>query len=452
MPPQLDDVHSGVSFSSSSKHGEATRALVNRKNDDTKSVTRGGFGEPQVHLFGRDLSEYSPDVQFSICCVGVFTFNVLYGFLQELLSVHIAGRKFAIFLAVCQFAGYAFWASLLARLNRAAIKTSRQTPILVPTGKFIALSILRAFDLAVTNSAMMYLNYPAKTLIKSCRVVFTMFMGVLIRKKKYKLRDYAAVFTLVIGLLIFLHADSSSAAVFHPVGVALLTLSLLCDGTLNNWSEQMMEEHQLTQDEFHSKLYFVSLIATVVAAHWQNELFPGIEYFFFRPGTVTEIESMDEIVNPTWTITRKAMALVLFGTTGIMGASCLGAITKRFGALSMALTSTARKATTLFLSLAVFNNDCTLEHLVGVCLFMTGLMMKTLSKRKTGQKEQQLQQSAGEKPVERPKLSGQDNEGAAFLARIPIFGRYLTRNSQTEKAALLRHRSSIDMEFGLESD
>ncbi|KAI2496648.1 3'-phosphoadenosine 5'-phosphosulfate transmembrane transporter [Fragilaria crotonensis] len=213
MPPQLDDVHSGVSFSSSSKHGEATRGLVNRKNDDTKPVLelesgkdvvpRGGFGEPQVHLFGRDLSEYSPDVQFSICCVGVFSFNVLYGFLQELLSVHIAGRKFAIFLAVCQFAGYAFWASLLARLNRAAIKTSRQTPILVPTGKFIALSILRAFDLAVTNSAMMYLNYPAKTLIKSCRVVFTMFMGVLIRKKKYKLRDYAAVFTLVIGLLIF---------------------------------------------------------------------------------------------------------------------------------------------------------------------------------------------------------------------------------------------------------
>jgi hypothetical protein len=232
MSPQLDDVRSGVSFSSNSKHGDTTRGLINRKNDDTKSLlevesgnneaTRGGTGEPQVHLFGRDLSQYSPDIQFSICCVGVFTFNVLYGFLQELLSVHIAGRKFALFLAVCQFAGYAFWASLLARLNRAAIRTSRQTPVLVPTGKFIALSILRAFDLAVTNSAMMYLNYPAKTLIKSCRVVFTMLMGVLIRRKKYKLRDYAAVFTLVIGLLIFLHADSSSDAIFHPIGVALL--------------------------------------------------------------------------------------------------------------------------------------------------------------------------------------------------------------------------------------
>lgn len=210
-----------------------------------------------------------------------------------------------------------------------------------------------------------------------------------------------------------------------------------------------MEEHNLTQDEFHSKLYIVSLIATVVAAHWQNELFPGIEYFFFRPGTVTEIETMDEITNPTWTVARKAIALFLFGTTGIMGASCLGAITKRFGALSMALTSTARKATTLFLSLAIFNNDCTTEHVVGVSLFMTGLIMKTLSKRKTGQ---QQQQSAGEKPTEGSRFSGQENEAAAWLARIPILGRYLRQHPETEKIMLLRHRSSIDMEYGLEQD
>jgi hypothetical protein len=216
---------------SSSRSGE--NRLTLRKNDESKamlevedqisddSLTRGS-NDHQMHLFGNDLSNYSPDAQFGLCCCGIFTFSVLYAYLQELLAIHIAGRKFGLFLAVCQFAGYAFWSSILARINRYNIKTSRQTPVRVPTGKFIGLSLLRAFDLAVTNSAMMYLNYPAKTLIKSCRVVFTMFLGVLIRKKKYKLRDYAAVFTLVIGLLIFLHADSSSGAVFHPFGVLLL--------------------------------------------------------------------------------------------------------------------------------------------------------------------------------------------------------------------------------------
>ena len=233
MPPQLESILGDESYVGSSRHGDTNkRGLTNRKTDEPKAAIdfekgksdaiSDGTIEPQVLLFGRDLSHYSPDVQFMICCCGVFIFNVLYGFLQELLSVHIAGRQFAIFLAVSQFAGYAFWSTLLARLNRSSIRISRQPTTLVPTGKFIALSVLRAFDLAVTNSAMMYLNYPAKTLIKSCRVVFTMFMGVLIRKKRYKARDYIAVFTLVIGLFIFLHADSSSDAVFHPVGVVLL--------------------------------------------------------------------------------------------------------------------------------------------------------------------------------------------------------------------------------------
>lgn len=185
--------------------------------EDTASIEPQS---PRVYLFGKDLSNYSPNVQFATCTAGVFTFNVLYGYLQELLAIHIAGRRFGLFLAACQFAGYAFWAQILSRLNQPA--GSYKKPLQAPPGKFIGLSLLRAFDLAVTNSAMMFLNYPAKTLIKSCRVVFTMLMGVLIRNKRYKMRDYAAVFTLVIGLIIFLHADSNTSAVFHPYGVALL--------------------------------------------------------------------------------------------------------------------------------------------------------------------------------------------------------------------------------------
>ena len=213
-----------------------------------------------------------------------------------------------------------------------------------------------------------------------------------------------------------------------------------------------MEEHQLTQDEFHSKLYVVSLIATLFAAHMNHELFEGIDYFLLRPGTVPEIESLDQIVDPTWTIARKAFVLLMFGTTGIMGASCLGAITKRFGALSMALTSTARKATTLFLSFALFNSKCTSEHVVGVSLFMSGLMMKTLSKRKTAQSTQ----TAGEKPDEGTRSSGQvgGKMKRYFTYILGVLPFVSSRFSQdpADKAILLRHRSSAGMEFGLRTD
>lgn len=215
--------------------GETSSVLTLRKHEDgMKRATSVSSdlddvermsSEPRVVLFGQDLSHLAPNVQFAICASGVLAFNVVYGYLQELLQIHIAGRKFALFLALCQFAGYAFWAHVLANLNRYSLRASPNKPNpskQIPAAKFIGLALLRAFDLAVTNSAMQFLNYPAKTLIKSCRVVFTMIIGVFLRNKRYKPRDYVAVFTLVIGLGIFLHADSTTSAVFHPVGVAIL--------------------------------------------------------------------------------------------------------------------------------------------------------------------------------------------------------------------------------------
>ena len=45
------------------------------------------------------------------------------------------------------------------------------------------------------------------------------------------------------------------------------------------------------------------------------------------------------------------------------------------GASSMSITSTARKACTLFLSFALpgLGNKCTLEHVVGMATFITAL-------------------------------------------------------------------------------
>ena len=100
-----------------------------------------------------------------------------------------------------------------------------------------------------TNLAMQYINYPAKTLMKSSRVVFTMIFGVLIQRKVYKSADYVIVFAMVAGLALFMHADSTSSAVFEPMGVIMLTISLLCDGAISNVSETIMGHYGVGQDE-----------------------------------------------------------------------------------------------------------------------------------------------------------------------------------------------------------
>eukprot|EP00549_Striatella_unipunctata_P015295 CAMPEP_0118691070 /NCGR_PEP_ID=MMETSP0800-20121206/10473_1 /TAXON_ID=210618 ORGANISM="Striatella unipunctata, Strain CCMP2910" /NCGR_SAMPLE_ID=MMETSP0800 /ASSEMBLY_ACC=CAM_ASM_000638 /LENGTH=390 /DNA_ID=CAMNT_0006588803 /DNA_START=179 /DNA_END=1352 /DNA_ORIENTATION=- len=329
-----------------------------------------------VLVLGVDISHMSRQYQFFVCATGVFGFSLLYGYLQELISVSLCGRQLGLFLALAQFSVYTFCSYILRTYVKEKSEKRMHGGKEVPWSMYIGLSILRAGDLCMTNLAMQYINYPAKTLMKSARVVFTMLFGVLVARKKYSVTDYITVFVMVAGLAIFMHADANSSAVFHFMGVVLLTGALMCDGAISNMSEHVMNQYGVGQDEFIFKLYSIALVVIFAAATLKGDLHAGIE-FMTAPGTLEEINGK---LTPTWSVFSKAMAFLIFATVGFLGSSCSAAITKNFGALTMSITSTARKATTLFLSFALFKNECNFEHVLGILLFIGALIKKSFRK------------------------------------------------------------------------
>ncbi|KAL7553156.1 hypothetical protein ACHAWF_017725 [Thalassiosira exigua] len=368
-------------------------------------------------VLGWDLSSFDRRSQFLISAGGTFGFSLLYGYLQELISVELCHRKLGLFLALAQFSGYTIlsyffrnlergagsgaaasgggargmsfsrrlrrmknWGRLRDRMSATGRQSASGAGSTVPLEMYLGLSVLRAIDLGMTNLAMQYVNYPAKTLMKSTRVVFTMIFGVLVSRKRYGAADYAIVGLMVAGLATFMHADAHSSAVFQPLGMVMLTVSLLCDGAIGNLSEAVMNRYGVGQDEFIFRLYSVATAFIFIAAGAKGDLRDGLAYLA-RPGTLQEIE---EGSDPTWTVSSKLLVMALFSTTGFLGSSCSAAITKSFGALTMSITSTARKATTIFLSFALFPNECTWEHVGGIVLFVASLVAKSLraSRRK----------------------------------------------------------------------
>jgi drug/metabolite transporter (DMT)-like permease len=348
-------------------------------------------------LFGVDISSCSRTVQFLIPAGGLITFTVIYGYYQELVAVHIAGREFGLCLATFQFLGYTIWSAILNQIGssqklhreearqqdpssqRASSSKSPASP--VPLRIYFGLSLLRALDLAMATLAMRFITYPTKVLMKSTRVVFTMILGVFIGNKTYRCRDYAAAGLLVLGLAMFLHADTrDSSVVFHPAGIVMMVVSLLCDGTFGNWSEKVMREYRVGHDEFQVRLYLLAFLALASAALVRGELISGVHFFYLQDGTFDEITEHGKDGIADWAIRKKEkiMALFFFSTAGLFGSSCAGAITKHSGALAFSLTSTARKAITLFLSFALFHNTCTLEHIAGMTIFLSALLLKSI--------------------------------------------------------------------------
>lgn len=450
----------------------ATKSILFSKSENQRSK------DPLVVL-GVNLSNFPRNIQFLACAAGVVSFTIIYGYLQELLSVHILGRRYAMFLSLCQLAGYSFWSNILRIVGRSrkkeilrrqkqrrqrlnhdmsydeidmkvekknsdrdvdkvqlgpndvkererhcdkhrtahdeevallqtekdsneknyesekhkhkdyGISSNQQLPA-PPLTVYIALSFVRALDIGLTNGAMKFLNYPAKTLIKSSRVAFTMVTGVIIGKNKYSMMDYFMVTMLVFGLSVFLHADHRSRAVFHPIGVLMLVSSLCCDGIFNNYSELIMKKYRISQDQYQSSIYTVAFVLVLIGTIAKGELIPGFQTMFIRDGTVSEIEE-NKIGSyhhhreyPTYTRNVKCFIFFLFTFTGLFGSSCAGAITKTWGALRMSVTSTVRKAGTLFLSMAApgFHNKCTPEHIVGMFIFISALFVQNFQRKK----------------------------------------------------------------------
>jgi adenosine 3'-phospho 5'-phosphosulfate transporter B3 len=253
-----------------------------------------------------------------------------------------------------------------------------------------------------------------------------MMFGVIVSKKRYGPTDYCIVGIMVTGLAMFFHADANTSAVFNPLGIIMLTISLLCDGAISNMSEALMNQYEVGQDEYIFRLYSIATCFICIAAGVKGDLRDGLAYLT-RPGTLREIE---EGLEPTWSVFGKVCTIALLALTGFLGSSCSAAITKSFGALTSSITSTARKAATIFLSFALFpNNKCTLEHVGGIFFFIASLVVKSLRHSKRGKggshHRRHVQQALNKEDNYHSATTDASNENAPLICSSPA---YLRRN------------------------
>lgn len=154
----------------------------------------------------------------------------------------------------------------------------------------------------------------------------------------------------------------------------------MCDGAITNMSENIMNKYNVGQDEFIFRMYSIALIAIIAAAAGKGDLTEGMAWIL-QPGTYDEQQRNVPLEDRSWSSGGKIMVMILFSSMGFFGSSCAAAITKNFGALSMSITSVSRKATTLFLSFLLFDNECTFQHILGIIIFISALTVKSIRRK-----------------------------------------------------------------------
>jgi hypothetical protein len=212
----------------------------NHRDDDYLSndkISSSASSRPVIIFGSIDLSHLSAVLQYSILSAGLLLFMCLYGYYQELVAYSYFERKLTIFSTFLHFLGC--W--LVAYGQRRSITPSKHhhIGILLSMGSapsklaifYYALLIsLKTLSQGLTNMSMTQINYPAKVLFKSATPIINMIIGLFWFRRSYPLRDYFVVILLVVGLYVFVNADSNSSPEGTKYGIILVTVAMFCGG------------------------------------------------------------------------------------------------------------------------------------------------------------------------------------------------------------------------------
>lgn len=203
-------------------------------------------------------------VRLSICALGICVCYMYYGIIQEkMFSKQKIGPSFVLLIQCVTNSMVAkLWQWLdqwmttgssssprdeaAAKKKNDDLDTAKTSPA-TTTDRLhhpllLATALCYVSAMVCSNEALHYVSYPTAVLAKSCKLIPTMAMGVLVEHKIYQWIEWMAALCITLGIVIFNFSRITSSGDDQQeddedsswVGLTLLSTSLIMDGFLGS--------------------------------------------------------------------------------------------------------------------------------------------------------------------------------------------------------------------------
>lgn len=300
-----------------------------------------------------------PNFQFAVLVAGVFLFFGIHNFLQEAI-MNVKGFSYGVMLGYFEVAGVA----VCSFVEREYIVKERGRKAPLSAYPFLTACLLSSS--ALSNMSLNYINFPTKVVFRSCKLIPTMLVASFIHKKLFSITEYLCAAAACAGLIMFAAADWKISPIFHPIGLALVSLSVCADAVLPNAQEGLFK---LGSSRLEVTLYtnvFTLAIMTVTTAA-SGDLVPCLQQM---------------LVNR-----QLAIYFTIYTFIAYVAISFHMNVVKRYGGVAAVLVATGRKAMTLIVSFILFPKGFSWLYPVGSVLVLGGLTVASLAKIRSKQRK-----------------------------------------------------------------
>lgn len=264
--------------------------------------------------------------------------------------------KFGVMLGYLEVFGVTFCSFLERKF------VARETHRVAPLSAYPLLTFCLLSSSSLSNLALNYINFPTKVVFRSCKLIPTMIVASIVHKKEFSSVEYLFALCICLGLVMFAAADWSLAPSFHPIGLAMVTLSVCADAVLPNAQERLFRMGSTRLEvTFFTNIF--TLIAMTITTALSGDLLGLIQ--FAR-------ESPDRI--------RLCHYIAVYTFVAYIAISFHMCVVRRFGGVSAVLVATGRKGMTLILSFLIFPKAFSWLYVLGALMVLGGLLLSSLFK------------------------------------------------------------------------
>ncbi|KAI3617886.1 hypothetical protein CBS9595_003795 [Malassezia furfur] len=273
--------------------------------------------------------------------------------------------------------------------------------------RYVLISAMQSTGSWLSIVSLRFLSFPAITLAKSSKLVPVLLMNVLLYRRKFAAYKYLVVLLVTLGVYMFMALGKPSPKKRGPsgsgrVGLALLAIHLLLDGTINSTQDDVFATYgteivtgtqmMLVMNAISATYMTLALLlpdglgpwvvsrvrltlAELVHPHWIAAVLAG---GLRAPASVS---LTPQLVGGVQFLARHPDALrdvLLYAAAGAAGQIAIFETLERFGSLTLV----TRKLFTMLLSILVYQHHLRRLQWVGVATVFAGLFLELREKRR----------------------------------------------------------------------
>ena len=244
-------------------------------------------------------------------------------------------------------------------LERKYIK--KESGHVAPLRSYTLLTACLMSSTSLSNMSLNYINFPTKVVFRSCKLIPTMIISTIINKRVFQSAEYISAMSISLGLVIFAAADWKMTPSFNPIGLAMVSSSVIADSILPNAQERLF---RLGSSRLEVTLFtnFFTLLAMTFTTLLSGDLIG--------------------IFKLAMSNSQLATFMITYTCVSYLAISTFMTIVKKYGGVTAVLLGTARKAMSIMLSFLLFPKPFTWYYAIGAVMVLGGLLTASLLKQR----------------------------------------------------------------------